>query len=490
MVWKIKNFLFLPLLVLSLTACKGDSNVETPENPDNVPVEVLEPKTPLNLQVKVQGVTGGVAKLIGQIGTTNFLMDSTFVNPDGSFAFKRDTAIQSGLYFILLPDQKNFMQVIIDRDQEIEMDAQYTNLLGSIVVKNSLENELLYKNLKFEESFQARFREIDAQMKAFPEGSPEYTAKEKERDAHLESRKAHLQSFKDDHPNAFFTKYKFAGQNPDLKTPLLADGTVDTALQVYYYRMEYWDNVNFGDLRLLHTPVIGNKLENYIGKFTPQNVDSVIKYADIVVNKSMANKEMFKFVVNALAIKFQESTIMGGEEIFVHLVDNYFTDSLAFWSNPQELADIRRQADDFRPSFIGNIGQDLRCKNINGEYESLYGMGSEVSILYMYSYDCDHCKERTPDMLDVYNRWKGKGLDIFALCVEPDEEKWKRFVTNFHLQSWHNVHDPAYESRYYAKYHVDITPEVFVLDKDHKIIAKDLHPNQLEPILKKAFGEE
>ena len=122
MVWKIKNFLFIPLLVLSLTACKGDSNVETPDTPDNPP-EVLAPKTPLNLQVKVAGLNGGMAKLIGQIGSTNFLMDSAVVNTDGSFAFQQDTGIVSGLYFILLPDGQNFMQVILDREQDFSMET-------------------------------------------------------------------------------------------------------------------------------------------------------------------------------------------------------------------------------------------------------------------------------------------------------------------------------------------------------------------------------
>lgn len=490
MVWKIKTFLFLPFLLLSLTACKGDSNVNNPET-GNPPVEVVqEPKTPLDLQVKINGVTGGVAKLIGQIGTTNFLMDSTFVNADGSFAFQADTAIPSGLYFILTPDEKNYLQVLIDRDQKFEMTADYTNLLGSVQIKGSDENDLLYQNLRFEDAFQAKFKQINSELTALTEGTPEYSAKEKERDAHLQTRKDHLQNFKQNHPNSFFTKYKFAGQNPELRNPKLPDGTLDTALQVYYYRQDYWKDVDFGDIRLLRTPVIGNKLENYIAKFTPQNVDSVIKYADIVIKKAEANKEMFKFVVNALAIKYQKSTIMGGEEIFVHLVDNYFTDEKAFWSNPDELRDIRKQANEFRPSFIGNPAQDLRCKDVNGEYKTLHGMGAPVSILYMYSYDCDHCKEQTPEMLEVYNKWKGKGLRIFALCVEPDEAKWKQFIKNFHIGEWTNVHDPTYESRYYSKYHVDITPEIYVIDQEKKILAKDLHPDQLEPFLKEAFGEK
>ena len=275
MILKIKTFLFLPFLMLSLTACKGDSSVND-SNKGNATIE-LEPKTPLDIKLKIKGLTGGgVAKLIGQIGGNNFLMDSTFVNEDGSFAFQADSSIYGGFYFVLFPDGKKYIQLLVDRDQDFEITADYADPIGTVKVKKSLENELLYQNLRFEESFQAKLKQINEELKALEKGTPAYDKKEKERDAHLQTRKDHLQNYKDNYPNAFFTKYKIAGQNPELKRPLLPDGTLDTALQVYYYRQDYWKNVDFADERLLRTPVIGNKLENYIGKITPQNVDSVI----------------------------------------------------------------------------------------------------------------------------------------------------------------------------------------------------------------------
>jgi hypothetical protein len=91
-------------------------------------------------------------------------------------------------------------------------------------------------------------------------------------------------------------------------------------------------------------------------------------------------------------------------------------------------------------------------------------------------------------MKQVAEEWKSKGLEVYALCTNPDEAKWKQFIQQYGLQAFHNVYDPKYESRYYTKYHVDITPEVYVLNRNHEIIAKDLHPNQLKPILEKELG--
>jgi hypothetical protein len=47
-----------------------------------------------------------------------------------------------------------------------------------------------------------------------------------------------------------------AGQNPELTYPKKADGTLDTAKQVFNYRNAFWDNVDLTDERLLRTPVV------------------------------------------------------------------------------------------------------------------------------------------------------------------------------------------------------------------------------------------
>ena len=54
---------------------------------------------------------------------------------------------------------------------------------------------------------------------------------------------------------------------------------------------------------------------------------------------------------------------------------------------------------------------------------------------------------------------------------------------------FHNVFDFEQESQYHLKYHIDITPEIYVLDKDHKIIASNVSPEQLPEIFNREFDK-
>jgi hypothetical protein len=46
------------------------------------------------------------------------------------------------------------------------------------------------------------------------------------------------------------------------------------------------------------------------------------------------------------------------------------------------------------------------------------------------------------------------------------------------------VFDPTNQA-IYAKYYVDITPELYILNKDRIIVAKNLHADQLESVFEK-----
>lgn len=440
------------------------------------------------IKVEINGLPNGYCRVIGMVGDQNYLADSVLAT-NGIATITRENPLDPGLFYFVFPDRRTFVQFLADKDQEFNLKSDVSNLVGKMQVEGSLDNELFYGNQQFEMKWRKSYDSTDAALKAQPQGSMNIAFLENKKEELVKARKAEVQSYPAKYPDSFFTIFKVAGQNPDLTYPKKTNGTLDTLAQLVNYRNDYWNGVDLGDIRLLRTPVVANKLTNYISKLTPQNPDSLVKYSDIVVRKSLGDKEVFKFVINWIAIKYEKPKMMGGEKILVHLVDNFFTDEQAFWykDSPEELKKIRKKVADMRPSMVGNVGQDLRCRNINGEYETLYGMGTPIKILWMYSYTCSHCKERTPALVELLAKWKAQGVDVYALCLDPEEDKWKEFVETYNMSSFHNVIDPNYESRYYKKYHVDITPEAFVLDENNIIVAKDLHPNQLESVIEKAL---
>ena len=435
---------------------------------------------------EVEGMPAGWCRIIGMLGNQNYLVDTIQADASGKATFRKATPLEGGLYYFVFPDQRTFLQFLVDKDQTFTLRTKAKNIVSAMQVSGSEDNQLFYKNMRFEEEFKVHLDSVDQAISRVPATSPSKPYLNILRGKLLESRKDEVQKYAKSNPEAFFTYFKLSGQNPVLTRPLNKTGTLDTLQQLYQYRLDYWKNTALDDERLLRTPVIFNKLKTFITQLTPQNADSIIKYGDYVIDRSLKCKECFKFISNWIAIEYEKPTFLGGDAILVHLVDKYFTDERAFWykDTPRELAKIRKKVNEMRPSLMGNIGQDLRCKNTQGQYENLYDLKTPYKILFMYSYSCHHCQERAPLLQGVKQQLKGVA-DIYALCLDPEIPRWKAFLKKYNMTSFHNVIDPNLESRYYRKYHVDITPELYILDPNNKIIGKNLHPDQVVELIQK-----
>ena len=82
----------------------------------------------------------------------------------------------------------------------------------------------------------------------------------------------------------------------------------------------------------------------------------------------------------------------------------------------------------------------------------------------------------------MYPQLKSRGVEIFTIAVNTTDAEWKKFIQTYNMQSFTNVFDPTNRS-VYGKYFVDNTPEIYVLNKDRKIIGKNLKVEQINSIL-------
>ena len=478
--------IFQLMLSVVLFACGSTSSEpENNETLNQTPEEVVDGK--LSLEVSIKGASNDLAKLLGVFGNQNFIADSARSDTNGKFVFDADTLLPSGFYYLMLGSDNSYFQLVLDKDQEFKLEATKGDYVNSMRVEGCLDNELLYKNLKFEAEFGTRLQPVNKQLAALSEGTAEYNGVKAKQEALIKERVDHVQWFSNNHPNAFFTKFKMSGQNPDLTYPKLPSGELDQVAQVYHYRRAFFDNVDLNADWTLRTPVFANKLRKYIREITPQKADSLIRYSDELINKTKGNKELFKFVVNWIALEYKTPKTMGTEALYVHMIDTYWTPELAFWSNPEEIKGLRGEISLMKPSLIGKTAQDVEAVNENGEAVSIHGMKSPIKVVFIYSYDCEHCQKEAPEMVQVYNQWKNQGLDVFALCTDKDKTKWQEFVRKNNM-TFNNAFDPERKSRYDRKYHIDITPELYVLDKNNKIIASNLSPAQLPDFLEAERG--
>ncbi|MEY3368074.1 MAG: hypothetical protein RI973_1229 [Bacteroidota bacterium] len=436
-----------------------------------------------DIKVQVEGLQGGgYSYLFGSYLGQNYKADSAQIDASGLIHFTADQPYYPGLFYVTLPDGSNF-QMLVDLNQAFSVKTKLGDLYGSMKFEGSVDNDLLLQAMRFEESQRAAFQEISKQMQGLKPGTEQYRQVKAQQDKLFDERKAFLDGLFNAHPESLFTKFKRAGQNPDVRDAFRADGTIDTALYSYIFRTRFWNGVDFNDERLLYTPVISNKLKRYINELTVQDPDSIINASYFLVDKVLDKKDYFKYFANWIVINYDptKSTLMDAHAVFVKMVEKYFTYERAFWSDSTEIFRLQRRAYEMSASLVGMKAPDVQAADPSGKLRSIYEMKSPYLIVYMWNPDCDHCAEQSTILVRNYNAWKSQGIDVYGIAVNTEDAEWRAGIKKYGM-TWVNVFDPTNRS-IYAKYYVDNTPEVYVLDPDRIIIGKNLHVDQVMTII-------
>jgi len=461
----MKNF-FLLLFISSFLACNSGTGSSAGDKPE--------------IKAQITNLTPGQAFLVSYFADQRFKVDSAQVDNNGKIVLKRDQPYPGGMYLLLLPDQQ-VIQILLDKDQTVSISGDANDLGNTLAIEGQEDTELLYSTMKGEETFNNQLATISQQLSAANQGTPEFEKLMEERKAATKARKDYLDGIFKKNPNTFFTVFKRSGQNPDPDEVIKSDGTVDLSM----YREKFWENVDFTDERLLRTPVIINKLKRQIKDFTVQRADSLISTAKFLMDKVGDNKEYYQFIANWIVLEYQpgESSLMDAEAVHVFMVQNYFTEDKAFWATKEQTQAIQQRAFTMAQSLIGQTAPDVVSTDPKGKTRSIMEMKSDYIIVYMFNPDCDHCREETPKLVQMMRNQTKQKIQVFAIAIDTDETKWKNFIRDYGMLDWINVFDPTNRS-IYAKYYVDITPEIYIIDKERKIIAKNLKVFQIEDAIR------
>jgi thiol-disulfide isomerase/thioredoxin len=251
-----------------------------------------------------------------------------------------------------------------------------------------------------------------------------------------------------------------------------------------YTRDHYFDKVDFTDERILYTPLMQPKLDDYFNKKLIQIPDSVIPQALKIINRSKSNKLIYQYVSQFLLNNSLQSKIMGMDAVFVTVADNVYLNGEATWADTTTLKKVAEEAYLIRPNIIGKKAPEIVAENMEGEFESLHQLQSEYTILVFWEPNCGHCKKEIPELYEkVFKKYLNYNIEYFAVNTGDDKKEWTDFVNEHQLVGFHHLWDVSNQSRCRIKYNVKTTPLLYLLDKDKKIIAKKIDISTLIKLL-------
>lgn len=239
------------------------------------------------------------------------------------------------------------------------------------------------------------------------------------------------------------------------------------------------------DERLVNTSFARKDLEAFVQAAETVPPDTLVRYADRLVDP--AAPELAGRVAGLLFDAFHNSRIMGQEAVAVHVAERYFLSGVL----PAD-SDRRFLMNSFvqlnRHSLLGMDAPELLLADTAGHAESLRALPGEYTILYFYTDDCAVCRTETPKLLDFINEYRDGVLSVYAVYTGSDRQRWKEYVRReFVLYNpfveWKDVYDPELESGFHLLYNVISTPQMFLIDKDRKIIGRNLKTGSLQELL-------
>lgn len=434
------------------------------------------------IKLKITGIQDSVLYLAHYYGDKTYLDDTARINKKGIFVFEGDSILSEGMYIVAGQNNNRYFEFILDQQQHISISTDNEDIPGSLKFKDSEVNNLFYDYIRINTRNHKEMRRLSESKKDF-QGQEDSI---KIIDKKITLLNQELENYKNDfikaHPESFISVMFKAMMETNNENNPVPDNREDSIHAYTYFKKHYWDNIDLTDARLLRTPIFHNKLEKYFTKVLYQSPDTIINEADKFIDKTLANKEIFKYTVWYLTFKFETSNVMGFDEIFVHMADTYYATGEAFWADSSVVQSLTKHANSLRPVLIGNKAPNMILMDTSQSFSSLYSIEANYTIVLFYEHDCGHCKT---EITSLKNWDKESDLDfkIFAVCTDTSLLAWKKFVDEKEMH-WVNVNGTrSITPDYHSLYNIRMTPTLFLLDEKKKIIAKRLKTEQLRPFL-------
>ncbi len=431
-----------------------------------------------HIGININNYDGTEIYLAYHFGNRQYLADTAYVDNANSFVFTGEEPLVPGMYLVVLDDDKNF-EIIIDSNQIFEVEADADDLVGTASFRNARDNELFYDYIHFLGEMGRKRNALERELNQSATSAQRQSAIQQELAAMDKEVLNKQNEIIEADPEALLSRIILAQRDPEMPDPpLLSDGTMDREKMYQIYKSRFFDNIDFLDDRILQTPVYHARLRIYFNNVLIQHPDSIIKEADRVLNKAKANKEMFKYTLWFITNNAESSQYLGMDKVFVHLAENYYMTSDVDWVEEERLKRIIDRAMDMKPLLIGNVAPDFEINDPEGKPIRLHAIDAEYLVLYFWDAECAFCKQATASLKQSYDQLSEKGVRVFAINIENDKQKWLDGITTYQYD-WIHGNDIYGKSDFLDVYKIYAIPQIFVLDRDKKIIAKDIGSEHL-----------
>ncbi|MFZ9660762.1 MAG: DUF5106 domain-containing protein [Chitinophagaceae bacterium] len=430
----------------------------------------------------------GYLYLAYHFGKKQMLVDSAILNTEGEATFKGTKKLDGGIYLVAFPKKDGWFEIVIDKELHFSAAADTSNYKDPVKFTGSPDNTLFreYQDYSMEIGLKLNDLRKDLEKQKTKQDS---TTIQSQMDVLNKDVNEYRLKFIKEHPKHLLTTVFNI-----MKEPEIPDSIKDQTQKYYYYRDHFWDDINLLDARMLRTPVFEGKLDRYFDQIIPQDVDTLKSFCDDFILSTRADSTMHRYMLTHLAEKYVNPKFMGQDAVYVHIFQKYFIPNEdTAWMPKDYKKYMFERGYSLMANSLGDKGADIILTDTTGKLVSLYAVQAPYTVVCFWDPNCSHCQKEIPQMDTIYHKkWKALGVKLFGINNDTAKTKWVQFIRDKNLKDWIHVYEKDDARRAQIRsgkpgirqlYDVNVTPTIYLLDKDKRIIAKKLTIEQLDDFL-------
>jgi thiol-disulfide isomerase/thioredoxin len=257
--------------------------------------------------------------------------------------------------------------------------------------------------------------------------------------------------------------------------------------EIKYIANEYFANVDFKEDDYNRLPMVFEGFKNFtniLNQYPSLTPEIHRQYIENWLNKFSKNSRAYKMglggVVTSLMSRNHINYIYFGE-LYCKMYEK---------EEPSVTSQLQQLINRSKTSIPGVEMPDFTQNNTENQPISLKSLRGKVVLIDFWASWCGPCRRENPNVVATYNKYKDKGFDILSVSLDSDRDRWLGAIEADGLIWKNHVSDlKGWQNQVAGQYAVSSIPQTLLIDREGKLIARNLRGEQLGEALKQLLGE-
>ena len=272
-------------------------------------------------------------------------------------------------------------------------------------------------------------------------------------------------------------KVTITGSVKDLGNTFKVEGSSETTIFIEYNNLSKSRDIKLDSLNkafqlLMETNKMDSKRMDSLSAIFEGPYNSIINQSNtLMVDKISKNTNMYSSIMAIQALD---------PDKYSDLYKSLDAGLSKKFPNDKNVIMFHEVVERMLSTNIGQFAPEISLPSPDGKEIALSSLKGKLVLIDFWASWCGPCRKEMPNVIKIYSKFKNKGFEIYGVSLDQDKEKWMEAITKDGI-NWPQVSDLKYWDNVAARiYNVQGIPYTVLIDKDGKIIAKNLRGQELE----------